>query len=180
MSLKYRTTLLTQFPIFVGRSPSNILPLKSTYQPFAVFTLSRVFSDPLLNCLRLQQVIRGIKCYKGSPAAHRLPITDSILLVFHQVLDLSSYDHSMFWACSLGYFGFLCSTEFTVSNLAGFLPDIQLSVVNILTVNSMLSPSCLRISIIASKTEERTLFAQFRPCCLNCCFREMSLALCFC
>lgn len=79
------------------------------------------FPDPLINCLRLQRVLRGIKRSQGSPAAQRLPVTDSILFVIHQALDLSSFDHCMFWAaCTLGYFGFLRSAEFTVPNLASF------------------------------------------------------------
>ena len=77
------------------------------------------FPDPLFNCLRLQRVMRGIKRSQDFPSAHRLPVTDSILFLIHKALDLSTYDHSMFWAaCTLGYFGFLRSAEFTVPNLA--------------------------------------------------------------
>ena len=66
------------------------------------------FPDPLINCLRLQRVLRGIKRSQGSSATQRLPVTDSILFVIHQALDPSSFDHCMFWAaCTLGYFGFL-------------------------------------------------------------------------
>ena len=77
------------------------------------------FPDPLLNCLRLQRVLRGVKRSQGSPASQRLPITHSLLLVIHRALDLKIFDHCAFWAaCLLGYFGFLCSAEFTVPNLA--------------------------------------------------------------
>ena len=66
------------------------------------------FPDPLLNCLRLRQVMRGIKRSQGSSEAHRLPVTDSIMLIIWQSLDVSSHDDCMFWAaCTLGYFGFL-------------------------------------------------------------------------
>ena len=111
------------------------------------------FPDPLLNCLRLQRVLRGVKRSQGSPAAQRLPITDSLLLVIHRALDLKFFDHCAFWAvCMLGYFGFLRAAEFTVPNLASFSPAIHLSVADI-TVDSRQSPTCLRVRIKALKTD---------------------------
>ena len=59
----------------------------------------------------------------------------------------------MFWAaCTLGYFGFLRSAEFTVPNLASFSPELHLSVADV-SVDSRLSPSGIRIRIKASKTD---------------------------
>ena len=66
------------------------------------------FPDPLVNYLRLQRVVRGIKSTQGSSQVQRLPITDDILMLIFNSLDLSLPDHCMFWAaCSLAYFGFL-------------------------------------------------------------------------
>ena len=111
------------------------------------------FPDPLLNCLRLQRVLRGVKRSQGSPAAQRLPITDSLLLVIHRALDPKFFDHCAFWAaCMLGYFGFLRAAEFTVPNLASFSPAIHLSVADI-AVDSRQSPKCLRVRIKASKRD---------------------------
>ena len=111
------------------------------------------FPDPLLNCLRLQRVLRGVKRSQGSPAAQRLPITDSLLWVIHRALNFKLFDHCAFWAaCMLGYFGFLRAAEFTVPNLAGFSPAIHLSVADI-AVDSHQSPTCLRVRIKASKTD---------------------------
>lgn len=111
------------------------------------------FSDPLLNCLQLQRVSRGVKRLQGSPAAQHLPITDSLLLVSHRALDLTIFDHCAFWAaCLLGYFGFLGATEFTVPNLDSFSPAIHLSVADI-AVHSLQSPTYLRVRINASKTD---------------------------
>ena len=120
------------------------------------------FSDPLLNCLQLQQVLRGDKRSQGSPAAQRLPITDSLLLVIHRALDLNIFDHCAFWAaCMLGYFGFLHAAEFTVPNLASFSPVFHLSVADI-AVDSLQSPTCLCVWIKASKTDP------FRQgCCIH-------------
>ena len=59
----------------------------------------------------------------------------------------------MFWAaCNLAYFGFLRSAEFTVTNLASYVPAIHLGVADV-AVNSHSSPSCLRLRIKASKAD---------------------------
>lgn len=111
------------------------------------------FPDPLLNCLRLQRVVRGIKRAQGSSSYSRLPITDGLMMVIFKSLDLSVPDHCMFWAaCTLGYFGFLRSAEFTVPNLASFSSTLHLCVQDI-AVDSATDPSCLRIKIKASKTD---------------------------
>ena len=100
------------------------------------------FPDPLLNCLRLQRVLRGVKRSQGSPAARHLL----------RALDLNTFYHCAFWAaCMLGYFGFLCAAEFTVPNLASFSPASHLSVADI-AVDSLQSPACLHVWIKASKT----------------------------
>ena len=73
------------------------------------------YSDPLVGCLRLQRVVKGIKRCKGSSADKRLPITPDILTAIYRCLDYSVYDDVLFWAaCCLAYFGFLRSSEFTV------------------------------------------------------------------
>lgn len=55
-------------------------------------------------------------------------------------------------ACTLGYFEFLWSAEFTVPLLAGFLPSVYLGVQDV-AVDSSSDPSCIRIAIKASKTD---------------------------
>ena len=111
------------------------------------------FSDPLVDCLRLQRVLRGIKRTQGDSSSLRLPITDDIMMVIFRALDLTHPDHCMFWAaCNLAYFGFLRSAEFTVPNLASYVPAIHLGVADV-AVDSHSSPSCLRLRIKASKTD---------------------------
>ena len=81
------------------------------------------------------------------------------MLVIWKSLDLRLPDHIMFWAaCTLGYFGFLQSAEFTVPNLASFSSSVHLTVQNI-ALDSTSSPSCMRVRIKASKTD------QFRKGC---------------
>ena len=111
------------------------------------------FPDPLLNCLRLQRVLRGVKRSQSYPAAQHPPITDSLLLVIHCVLDLKIFYHCAFWAaCLLGYFGFLRAAKFTVPNLASFSPAIHLSEADT-AVDLLQSPTCLRDRIKPSKTD---------------------------
>ena len=111
------------------------------------------FPDPLANCLRLQRVIRGIKHSQGSSSSSRLPITDDLMLVIWRSLDLRLPDHLMFWAaCSLGYFGFLRASDFTVPSLASFSPSSHLGAQDI-AVDSPSAPSCMRLKIKASKTD---------------------------
>lgn len=111
------------------------------------------FPDPLLNCLRLQRVLRGIKRSQGDSSRTRLPVTASLMFTIFHSLDLTIQDHRMFWAaCTLAYFGFLRSSEFTVPSLASFSEELHLGVADI-AVDSPASPSCLRVRIKASKTD---------------------------
>lgn len=110
--------------------------------------------DPLENCLQLQRVVRGIKRSQSSlPSNPRLPISNDILRIVHSALNFDSFDDVMFWAsCTLAYFGFLRSAEFTVSSLSTFNPSRHLSVSDI-AVDVPLNPSCLQVCIKASKTD---------------------------
>ena len=105
------------------------------------------FDDPLVNCLMLGWVLRGIKHTQGDTLSLHLPVTDDIMAVIFKVLDLNIPDHCMFWAaCNLAYFGFLRSAEVTGPNLASYLPSIHLGVADV-SVDSHSSPSCLRLRI---------------------------------
>ena len=59
----------------------------------------------------------------------------------------------MFWAaCTLAYFGFLRSSEFTVSSLATFDPQIHLTVADV-SVDSKVHSTSMQVNIKASKTD---------------------------
>ena len=67
------------------------------------------FPDPLLHCLHLQCVLRGIKRSQGDLSRTRLPVTGSLVLTIFHSLDLLSQDHcnvmgglylSIFWLSS--------------------------------------------------------------------------------
>jgi hypothetical protein len=74
-------------------------------------------------------------------------------MIIFKSLDLSTPDHCMLWAaCTLGYFGFLRASEFTVPSLDMFSSAIHLQVSDI-AIDSYSTPSCMRIRIKASKTD---------------------------
>ena len=99
--------------------------------------------NPHVNCCHLQRVIRGIKHCQGSSSSNQLPITDDLMLVIWRSLDLHLLDHCMFWAaCSLGYFGFLHTSEFTIHNLSSFSSSLHLGVQDIAVDSPQLHPAC--------------------------------------
>ena len=107
--------------------------------------------DPLVNCLQLQRLLRGIKRVQGSSLTKRLPVTIDILRVIQGSLDLSSRDHVMLWAaCCLGFFGFLRAGEFTSS--CPFDPSIHLTVSDV-QADTLVNPTCFKICIKCSKTD---------------------------
>ena len=143
---------LCLFATFLARSVQHTT-IKVYLSAVRSLHIEQGFADPLLNCLRLQRVLRGIKRSQGGPSTSRLPITDHIMLVIFKSLDLSIPDHCMFWAaCNLAYFGFLRSAEFTVPNLSSFSLDTHLGVPDI-AFDSVVAPTCLRVRIKASKTD---------------------------
>ena len=117
------------------------------------------FPDPLVDCLQLQGLLRGIKRTQGSPGPSRLPITDHHMMIIHNSLSFANQDHVMFWAASTLCL-FWVSAFRSVPFLSAFSCDFHLTV-NDIVVDSHSSPSCLQLTIKASKTDP------FRKgCCL--------------
>ena len=143
---------LCLFPTFLARTVQH-LTIKVYLLAVHSLDIEQGFPDPLVDCLRLQQVLRGIKRTQDDASSLCLPVMDDIVLAIFHALDSSLPDHCMFWAaCNLAGFGFLCSAEFTVPNLASFSPAIHLGVADI-AVDSDTSPSYVRIRNKASKTD---------------------------
>ena len=98
-------------------------------------------SDPFVNCLHLQRLLRGIK---------RVYLRDHLRAIQHH-LDFSMRDHAMLWAaCCLGFFGFLRAGEFTVNS--AFQPSIHMTVAD-LQADSLVNPTCFKVHIKCSKTD---------------------------
>ena len=90
------------------------------------------YPDPLKDCLRLPQVMRGIKRRSGSSQDRRLPITPVLLRLIYAKLGFTAHDDIMFWAtCCLAFFGFLRVSEFTVPSAVAFSPSFHLTVADI-------------------------------------------------
>ena len=109
------------------------------------------FPDPLVNCLQLQRLLRGIKRHQGSSLPQRQPVTADLMQIIQRSLDAHNSEHIMLWAaCCLGFFGFLRAREFTVN--CAFDPSIHLTVQD-LQVDAEVNPSSLRVRIKSSKTD---------------------------
>ena len=81
--------------------------------------------DPLVNYLRLQRLLRGIKQVQVPVSPRHLLITVDPLQVIQCCPDLSTRDHLMLWAaCCLGFFGFFCGLGSSQSTLCLILPPI--------------------------------------------------------
>ena len=107
--------------------------------------------DPLVNCLRLQRLLRGIKWVQGPVSPRHLPITVDLLQAIQHRLYLSTRDHLMLWAaCCLGFFGFLRAGEFTVNSV--FDPNTH-TTVDDRQADSLLNPSCFKVHNKCSKTD---------------------------
>lgn len=53
------------------------------------------FGDPLVNCLRLQRYLRGIKRHQGPCSGPRQPITKNLMKSGYSSLNLYDYGHAV-------------------------------------------------------------------------------------
>ena len=108
----------------------------------------------LQSFLRLQYVIKGIKCSQGGGGGKwtRLPITLTHLRLFQLLLSKQTFDNTMLWAAlTLAFFGFLRVSEFT--SRGKFNPHSHLSPSDIVFKPSRLNPNYMQINIKVSKTD---------------------------
>ena len=108
------------------------------------------FPDPLVNCLQLQRLLRGIKRHQGSSLPQCQPVTADLMRIIQRSLDALNSEHIILWAaCCLGFFGFFRAGEFTVN--CAFDPSIHLTVQDLQDAKA--NPSSLRVCIKSSKTD---------------------------
>ena len=82
------------------------------------------------------------------PCKQRLPVTPSILLKEHSILQFNptEFDYIMIWAASLVYFfGFLRSGEITIPSLSAYEPSVHLNRADI-AVNNPNNPTIIQIT----------------------------------
>jgi hypothetical protein len=110
------------------------------------------FTNPLTNCLRLEQILRGIKRVQGLEQRLCCPITVTILRRIHTLINCHSYHDSMLWAaCCVGFLGFLHSGKFTTNET--YDSQIHLSLSDI-SVDQRSNPTVILLHIKASKTDQ--------------------------
>ena len=107
--------------------------------------------DPLVNCLQLQRLLKGIKQVQDASPVMRLPITIDLMKVIQCSLDFNSRDHIMPWVvCCLGFFSFLHASKFTTNS--PFDPSIHLEVSDV-QADALVDPTCFKIHIKCSKID---------------------------
>jgi hypothetical protein len=110
------------------------------------------FPNPLVDCLRLERVLRGIKRSQGVSKRERLPVTFTVLSRLREVLNFECYDDTLFWAaCCTGFFGFLRSGEFTTAT-GKFDSRVHLSVAD-LWIDRHVDPKVIFLRIKCAKTD---------------------------
>ena len=107
--------------------------------------------NPFVNHPRIQLVPRGIKRLQGNNRRLRRPITPELLLLFRDKLDLSSYEHSLYWATfCIAFFGCLRARELSVTPTASRSDCLKLSH---LFLSSFPFPHLVRLLIKVSKSD---------------------------
>lgn len=110
--------------------------------------------DPLINCLRIPLVIKGLRREKSTlQRPQKLPITALVLHTIKLQLDLTTFDDVMLWAAfCTAFFGFLRAAEFT-SPSSSFSPQVHLSLANV-SVDKHPVPDAVFIRLNKSKTDQ--------------------------
>ena len=118
------------------------------------YQIARGLGNPSLDAFnRLHYVLRGIaRRQPGNGRPARLPITVDILQLLFQAwnTDPPQYESTMLWAaCTLGFFAFLRSGEFTATQGQ----DRPLLAPTDIRVDSRSNPTFLMVTLRGSKTD---------------------------
>ena len=114
------------------------------------------YGDPLVNALRLQLALKGLKRSKPRAKDTRLPVTPYVLRRIKMALDREpcKQDNIMLWAaCCLGFFAFLRSGEMTSPSGVKFDPEWHVTPMDI-AVDSIQQPSFIQVTLKGSKTDQ--------------------------
>lgn len=111
-------------------------------------------NNPLLCTPRLNLVLKAIqlKCIKSKS---KLPITYPILEKVYVALGRSRDERLMWAAMTLGFFGLLRASEFTVPSQASFCNDKHLTVSDVSLRSSHSNDTFMSVRVKSSKTDSK-------------------------
>ena len=101
----------------------------------------------------LQRMLRGVKTTRGKegrPTQRKRPITAQIM---RHLRGIMGEENTMLWAgCSVAFFGFLRTGEFTVLSQGEYDPEVHLNVGDVLA-NHPCNPDVIHIKLKKSETD---------------------------
>ena len=111
------------------------------------------FQDPLVGCLRILLVIRGLRRMNPVHENRKMPITPSVLCSIKAELDFSKYDDILLWAvCCTAFFGFFRASEYTASQET-LAKGSVLSLQDV-SIDKHDIPGCIFLNLRFSKTDQ--------------------------
>ena len=111
------------------------------------------FQDPLVGCLRVPLVIRGLRRKSPVQDYQKMPITPSVLCSIKAELDFGKYDDILLWAvCCTAFFGFFRASEYTTSK-ESLARGTFLSLQDV-SIDRHDNPSCIFLKLRFSKTDQ--------------------------
>ena len=111
------------------------------------------FQNPFEGSVRLKMALRSIAIIGGAPK-QKLPITIEMLQKIFPLLDGSPNSKLLWAAMTLGHFGLLRASEFTVPSQGGFDPKLHLQKGDIEFTTLDNGQECMRVFIKTSKTDK--------------------------
>ena len=151
--------MLCRYVAFLAEDGLAHSTIKSYLSAVRQLQIAEGLPDPFLASMpRLEQVIKGIKVRQGKQGRKprkKLPITPAILHKMRLAWETEADDPDliMLWAaCTLCFFGFLCSGEIAIPAENAFDPTYHLAFED-LAVDSRDQPSYMQVSLKGSKTD---------------------------
>lgn len=147
-------TILCYFAVYLARTVKHDT-IKAYLTAVKHLHLRSNFTLEWDKFVRLQYILRGIKRYQVQNPKPRLPIRKEHLQDFYNLLQPfthTNYDNKMIWAAMcLAFFGFLRTSEFTVSQQ--FQQSEHLGLDDLAFFPSLEAPTHMSLTIKCSKTD---------------------------
>ena len=109
--------------------------------------------DPLLGCLRIPLVLKGLRRGQPSNRPSKIPITPFVLCAIKAYLNLEEFNDCMLWAaCCTAFFGFLRGAEFTTTPES--LKENRFLAVSDVSIDKQSNPDIVFIRLRYCKTDQ--------------------------